>query len=65
MNSAGDQEAQVEHDYERAVSYITDTKSIAELDAVRTAVRVRFAGDPRRAHLERLIDQRRLELTGE
>ena len=56
MNSAGDQEAQVEDDYERAVSYIADTKSIAELDAVRTAVRVRFAGDPRRVHLERLID---------
>jgi len=49
----------VEHDYGRAVSYITDTKSIAELDAVRTAVRVRFAGDPRRVQLERLLDRRR------
>jgi hypothetical protein len=55
----------VEDDYERAVSDIAATDSIAELDAVRTAVRVRFAGDPRRVRLERLLDRRRRELTRE
>jgi hypothetical protein len=52
-NSARDQEAQVEDDYERAVSDIAAIDSIAKLDAVLTAVRVWFAGDPRRVQLER------------
>ena len=49
----------MEDDYERAVSDIAATDSIAELDAVRAAVRVRFAADPRRVQLERLLDRRR------